>query len=93
MAHKVWARWIRGTSRAQASLENRGDVMVNSNFSCTEHSGFVARIANLEASETKQWSQFNKVDARFNSMLTRINLTLGGIAVSCILLVINIAIK
>ena len=51
---------------------------------CAEHSGCMARIDNLEKDNE---AMAKKVDKIFN----RINLILGGIVVSCIMLAINLA--
>ena len=52
-------------------------------YTCKEHTGCVARIEHLEGeSETMR----NRVDKIFS----RINLILGGIVVSCVMLVINL---
>ena len=51
---------------------------------CKEHSGCMARIENIEKDSELM---AKKVDKIFN----RINLILGGIVVSCIMLVINLA--
>jgi hypothetical protein len=49
---------------------------------CYEHSTFVENVDNTKA-------LFEKVDR----MLTRMDVILGGIVVSCILLVINLVVK
>lgn len=53
------------------------------NIKCDDHSGMVARMEHVERQTEAQWE-------KINSMITRINISLGGIAVSCILLTINI---
>lgn len=57
---------------------------------CIEHTGCIARIGSLEGSDEKQWDKFDDVEIRMNSIMARINVILGGVAVSCILLVINL---
>ena len=56
--------------------------MVENNI-CKEHSGCMARIEHLEGESE---SMSNRVDKIFN----RINLILGGIVVSFVMLVINL---
>ena len=67
--------------------------MPNGEFICTEHSGFVAQIKNLEGENKTQWEKIDKMDDKINSIFTRINILLGGMVITCIMLVINIAIK
>ena len=50
---------------------------------CAEHSGCMARIDNLEKDSEAMGKRMDKI---FN----RINLILGGIVVSCVMLVINL---
>jgi len=64
--------------------------MANGDFKCVEHKGHEARIESLEHSDHDQWVKFDKLDEKFDSIFTRINVILGGIAVSCILLAINL---
>ena len=60
---------------------------------CKEHTGCIARIDNIEVVNAGQWTKMGKMDARMNTILTRINIILGGIAASCVLLVINLVSK
>jgi hypothetical protein len=53
------------------------------NALCKAHSGIVARIEHLELESEKMGDKLNKI---FN----RINIILGGIVVSCVMLVINL---
>ena len=55
-------------------------------FKCVEHSGLVARITNLE-------EEMNKETSRTDTIMSRLNVVLGGVAVSCILLVLNLIAK
>ena len=57
---------------------------------CIEHTGCIARIANLETSDRDQWEGIKDMDKRMDAIGTRISVILGGIAVSCILLAINL---
>lgn len=66
------------------------------NLICDQHSGFEERIKTVEKNNTEQWTHINelgdKVNENQNKIMTRINVVLGGIAVACILLTINMAI-
>lgn len=53
---------------------------------CRDHSGCISDIVHLQRSDKLQW-QF------INSIHSRLNVLLGGVAVSCILLAINIVIS
>ena len=57
---------------------------------CIEHSGCIARIDNLETSDRDQWTGIGEMDKRMDAIGARINMILGGVAVSCILLTINL---
>ena len=60
---------------------------------CVEHTGCVARIGNLEHDGEVQWSAIRKHDDRIDSIIAKLNVSLGGIAVSCILLIANLIYK
>lgn len=65
--------------------------MVNGDLTiCIEHTGCVARISNLEKTEAEQWREMKDMSDRMNGFSTRINIILGGVAVSCILLAVNL---
>lgn len=53
---------------------------------CRDHSGCVADIEHLQESDKQQWECLHSISAR-------INVVLGGVAVSCIMLAINLIIK
>ena len=53
---------------------------------CKEHTGCLCDIQNLKISDDRQWEA---IDAIRN----RLNLVLGGVCVSCVLLVVNILIQ
>lgn len=57
---------------------------------CSEHTGLVERMNALEKENDAQWKKLRIHDNRIDGMITRINIALGGIAASCILLAINI---
>jgi hypothetical protein len=56
-----------------------------------------SEIDNLKQSKCDLWEKMDKLtikyDAKYDAILMRTNVILGGIAVSCILLVVNILIK
>ena len=60
---------------------------------CLEHSGCISDIENLKTENASQWDELMIQRAKMDSIMTRINLVLGGIIVSLILLVLNLAIK
>ena len=53
---------------------------------CKFHTGFDERIKHCETS-------IDCLGQRFDKMLTRLNVALGGVAVSCLLLVINLLVQ
>jgi hypothetical protein len=57
---------------------------------CIEHSGCIARISTLEKSDDDQWKGLKEMDIRMDTIGARINIILGGVAVSCILLAVNL---
>lgn len=57
---------------------------------CIEHTGCIARITNLETSDRDQWDGLKDMDKRMDAFSSRINAILAGVAVSCILLAINL---
>ena len=59
---------------------------------CGEHTGCLKDIAHLQNSDRDQWTSIGKNRDRIDSILTRVNITLGGVAVSCVLLAINLII-
>ena len=63
------------------------------NYICKEHSGCIARIENIEKENVEQWNKMVRTDGRMDKIFMRINIILGGIAISCLLLAINAAIK
>jgi len=67
--------------------------MSDNGIKCAEHSGFSARIVNLELSQGEQWTAMEKHNLRLDQIFTRLNVMLGGIVVACVLLVINLLLK
>jgi len=57
---------------------------------CIYHSGCISDITHLQDSDRMQWTNLDKISDRLDSFSTRMNVTLGGVAVSCILLAVNI---
>jgi hypothetical protein len=64
--------------------------MINNKDFCNKHSGHEAEIENLKRSDSDQWASMKEITQRLDSFSTRMNVTLGGVAVSCILLAVNI---
>jgi hypothetical protein len=62
-------------------------------MNCVEHSGCIARIGTLEKTEREQWAAIDKQGDKVESIVARLNVVLGGVAVSCILLVVDIVVK
>jgi hypothetical protein len=67
--------------------------MPNGDFKCTEHSGFKARIVNLEKVNDSQWEEINKMDQKIDKIFSKINVVLVGLAISSILLAVNIIVE
>jgi len=65
---------------------------MNENNTCKQHTGFEARISNTEKENKDQWEKMGIMDTRMDSIFTRLNIILGGIAIACIMLLINIII-
>ena len=59
---------------------------------CNEHTGCLARIDGLEKSDERQWTVIGAQDKRMNSIMTRLNVILGGIVVAVLLLLINVVV-
>ena len=53
---------------------------------CNEHSGCMTAIKNLEKTDDAQWKAIESIKGR-------INVVLGGVCMSCILLALNLLIK
>ena len=52
-----------------------------------------SRINNIEKENADQWGKMGKLDGRIDTVLTRINIILGSVAASCILLALNLMVK
>lgn len=52
-----------------------------------------ARVVNIERENTDQWGKMDKLGTRIDTILNRINIVLGGIAASCVLLALNLMIR
>jgi hypothetical protein len=57
---------------------------------CSDHSGCIADIEHLKGTDKAQWETLSKQGDRIDAIMTRINVTLGGVTVSVILLAINL---
>jgi len=66
--------------------------MSEQNGTCKQHTGFEARIKNIEVANIDQGIRMNAMDTKMNSIFTRLNIILGGVVVACIMLAINIII-
>ena len=64
--------------------------MTNEEFKCTEHSGLIARIENLEKTNVEQWKAMSQSTHRIDAIVTRLNIVLGGIIVAVVMLLINL---
>lgn len=71
-------------------MMKENNELMNPRAICTQHSGFEADIKNLKESDKDQWESMKEITRRLDSFSTRMNVTLGGVAVSCVLLAINI---
>ncbi len=64
---------------------------------CKEHSGCITDIANLKEDVLRHEKDIKtvntKVDSKSEKIMSRLNVVLGGVVVSCIMLVIDIAIR
>jgi len=60
------------------------------NNTCKQHTGLVARLDNVEKENNDQWGKMSNMEDKMDSIFTRLNIILGGVAVACIMLVINI---
>lgn len=59
---------------------------------CDDHSGCLADIKNLKNSDKTQWEAIGKNRDRIDQIITRLNITLGGVVVACLMLIIDILI-
>ena len=64
--------------------------MEKNNSICKAHSGCISDIEHLKDDNEIQWKEFHKMSTRIDKIFNRINLILGGIVVSCVMLVINL---
>jgi len=53
---------------------------------CNQHSGCVADITTLKESDKQQWSAIKSIENKANAIL-------GGVCVSCVLLLINLMVS
>ena len=60
---------------------------------CPDHTGCIRDISHLQESDRDQWTSIGKNRERIDTILSRVNITLGGVTVSCVLLVINLLVK
>jgi len=60
---------------------------------CHDHSGCIKDISNLKCDNHKQWEEISRVKMKVDNMVSKLNVILGGIVVSLVLLALNLAIK
>lgn len=60
---------------------------------CPQHSGFDAKIENLERSVDDQWKAINQVKEKYDGVMVRLNVLLGTLVVGVIVLTIQIFFK
>ena len=60
---------------------------------CEDHTGCLKDISHLQESDRDQWTSIGKNRDRIDLILTRVNVTLGCVTVSCILLAINLVVN
>lgn len=61
-------------------------------LTCHEHSGCLADIRNLKESDDDQWAAIKDLQEMRDKLFGRVNIILGGLVVSIVLLLVNIAI-
>ena len=57
---------------------------------CHDHSGCVKEISNLAAENNMQWDKIGRLSDRIDKLMDRLNWILGGVVVSCVLLILNL---
>jgi len=57
---------------------------------CKFHDGIEREIDHLKLTDQSQWVKIGNIDERMNAIMSRLNITLGGVAVSCALLGLNL---
>ena len=57
---------------------------------CKDHTGCLRDIVNLEKENVAQWANIRCLEIKYQGIMTKLNTILGGVAVACILLSINI---
>lgn len=60
---------------------------------CHEHSGCVTDIENLKDSNSKLWDEISTVRNKVDTIMVRLNVILGCIVVSVIMLAVNLTFK
>ena len=58
---------------------------------CHAHSGIVSNIDNLKRENDEQWKSLKKTEDKVDGIMVRLNIILGGIVVSVIALLFDIA--
>lgn len=60
---------------------------------CHEHSGCLTSINNLKCDNIKQWKAIEDMDKRMDNIFSRLNIILGGIIVSIIMLLADVLVR
>lgn len=64
------------------------------NFICDQsRCGCYTEIQNLKQSSKDQWDKMDKLDEKYGSILTRVNVLLGSVALALLLLAANLVFK
>ena len=67
--------------------------MDSQNNICKQHTGFLARIMNIEKENVDQWNKISIIEGKMDAIFTRLNIILGGVVVACVMLAINILVN
>jgi hypothetical protein len=60
---------------------------------CHEHSGCLKDIDNLKIETRTQWEQLSKTNQKVDDIMTRLNMILGALVVSALMLAANLIFK
>ena len=60
---------------------------------CKEHSGYGARISNLEGETKGQWEANSDMRRKTDAIMSKLNVILGGIVIALIGIVLNLIIR
>ena len=57
---------------------------------CDDHSGCLADIRNLKDDQHSQWDCIRQIEIKMANIAGLLNKVLGGVAIACVLLAVNI---